>query len=130
MSYPHVYNSPDNFDVNKRPSDRRLKVYATIRCLLTVLFGTIMTPVAYVWISGEPKGVISLAFFFIGAAVFIAFFYFMHGRRADMKKAEFIAAGGDPTGITRWMFGAMTGRTLDDGSWEWTTPPSEGYGDG
>jgi hypothetical protein len=80
-----------------------------------------MTPVVYVWISGHPKGILSLFFSFLGTVAFIFVFHVLHRKRAEAKKAEFVAAGGDPSGITQWMFGAMPGRTLPDGTWAWTS---------
>lgn len=130
MAYPRVYNDPENFDIRERPSDRRLKTYAMIQCVLTVLFGMIITPVAYVVIGGNPKGVVSLTFAVIGAVGFFFIFRALHLRHARKRKAEFVAAGGDPEGITLWMFGSMPGQTLPDGRWQWINPPSDGYGDG
>jgi hypothetical protein len=130
MAYPHVYNSPDNFDVNERPSNRQLKTYAMIQCVLTVLFGVVVLPILYVVIGGDPKGVVSTLFAVIGAVGFLFVFRRFHLKRGRNKKAEFISAGGNAAGITTWMFGSMPGKLLDDGRWQWTNPPSDGYGDG
>lgn len=39
------------------------------------------------------------------------------------KKKQFIASGGDSTGITLWMFGSMGGQLLKDGTWQWKKLP-------
>lgn len=53
---------------------------------------------------------------FLGALVLYVPYHFYRGAR---KKKQFIAAGGDPTGITLWMFGSMGGQLLKDGTWRW-----------
>lgn len=42
--------------------------------------------------------------------------------RQHFKQARKKRAGGNPTGMTPWMFGAMTGRITEDGVWEWYSP--------
>jgi hypothetical protein len=80
---------------------------------------SIGTAVLYVWLSGDPVGMISILCFILGAGIGVAVFFPLHFRYAKRKRAEFISVGGDPTGITLFMFGAMGGRSLPDGSWEW-----------
>ena len=76
----------------------------------------------YVWFSGSPQIMVSALLFVIGAALGLAGFFPLHLREGRIKKAKFIAAGGDPTGMSVLMFGAMSGRALPDGTWEWITP--------
>ena len=118
----------ENKDPNARYSNKVLFRHAIVQMILTVLAFGIGSAVAYVLIGGNPKGWVSVLFFVIGCAVGVAVFFPSHFRYARKKRAQFISVGGDPTGITPWMFGAMGGRILKDGTWEWNFPDS--YGDG
>jgi hypothetical protein len=53
-----------------------------------------------------PVGLISILCFILGAGIGAGVFFPSHFRYAKKKRAEFVAAGGDPSGITPFMFGA------------------------
>lgn len=56
-------------------------------------------------------------------------FVFYHLHRGYRKRKDFITAGGDPTGMTLWMFGSIGGKLLADGTWQWKklSPAREDY---
>jgi hypothetical protein len=102
-----------------RDSNRSLRISAIIQATFVMAAFSIGAAVLYVWLSGDPVGMISILCFILGAGIGAAVFFPLHFRYAKRKRAEFISVGGDPTGITLFMFGAMGGRRLPDGSWEW-----------
>lgn len=81
--------------------------------------------VGYVFLSnlvfGRPYGILSILFFVLGCGLGLVLYLRDHLNRARSKRDEFVKAGGDPTGITPWMFGAMTGRINEEGVWAWYT---------
>lgn len=117
-----------NNDPNQRPSNRSLRFWAGFWAVFwTLLFG-VGAAVGYVFLSnlllGRPFGVLSVLFFVLGCGLGLALYLSGYSNRARKKRDEFVGAGGDPTGITPWMFSAMTGRITEDGLWEWYTPSS------
>lgn len=114
-----------NNDPNQRPGNRSLRFWAGFWAVLwTLLFG-VGAAVGYVFLSnlliGRPFGILSILFFVLGCGLGLALYLRGYSNRAREKRDEFVRAGGDPTGITLWMFGAMTGRIAEDGAWEWYT---------
>lgn len=115
-----------NNDPNQRPSNGSLQFWAGFWTVFwTLLFG-VGAAVAYVFLSsltfGRPYGILSILFFVLGCGLGLAMYLHNHFQRARSKREEFIKAGGDPAGITPWMFGAMRGSISEDGVWEWYTP--------
>lgn len=90
------------------------------------LFCGVGFAVGYVFLSnliiGRPYGILSILFFVVGCGLGLTLYLREHFRVAAKKRKDFVRAGGDPTGITPWMFGAMSGRITEDGVWEWYTP--------
>jgi hypothetical protein len=122
-----IYGHPDNSDISKRPSNRTLVTAVVFGFFLSALPGAALLPFLYVLISGEPTAFWTVTAAIVGALIGMSMYFPSNLRSGRIKKREFIAAGGDPTGITDHMFGAMSGRKLRDGSWEWS--PEGGSGD-
>ncbi|MFP3462975.1 hypothetical protein R5O87_19250 [Arthrobacter globiformis] len=114
-----------NNDPNRRPSNRSLQFWAGFWTVFWTLFFGVAFAVGYVFLSnlilGRPYGILSVLFFVLGCGLGLAFYLPGHFKVARKKRAEFVRAGGDPTGITPWMFGAMSGSITEDGVWEWYT---------
>lgn len=116
-------------NINARYTNRSLRNSAIFQAAFVIVAFSIGTAVLYAWLSWQgdgPVGMVSILCFILGAGIGAAVFFPLHFRHAKKKRAEFVAAGGDPTGITPFMFGAMGGRRLKDGSWEWYAETSSG----
>ena len=112
-----------NNDPNQRPSNGSLYFWAGFWTVFWALLFGVGAAVGYVFLTGRhPIGIISILFFVVGCAIGLGLYLPDHFNRARKKRAEFVKAGGDPTGITPWMFGAMRGSLTEDGVWEWYTP--------
>lgn len=122
-----IYGHPDNSDINKRPSNRSLITTMWVGFFLSAVPGAVLLLLAYVFISGDPTAFWTITTAIVGALIGMSMYFPSNLRDGRRKKREFIAAGGDPTGITDHMFGSMAGRKLPDGSWEWS--PEGGSGD-
>lgn len=114
-----------NNDPNQRPSNRSLRFWSGYWTVFWTLFCGVGFTVGYVFLSnlivGRPYGILSILFFVLGCALGLGLYLSEHFRAARKKRADFVRAGGDPTGITPWMFGAMRGRINEDGVWAWYT---------
>jgi hypothetical protein len=115
-----------NNDPNQRPSNGSLRFRAGFwTAFWTLLFG-VGAAVGYVFLSnlfiGRPNGILSILFFLLGCGLGLGLYLPAHFSSARTKRDMFVSVGGDPTGITPWMFGAMGGSITDDGEWEWYTP--------
>ncbi|GAB5079410.1 hypothetical protein [Arthrobacter sp. AD-310] len=114
-----------NNDPNQRPSNRSLRFWAGFWVVFWTLFCGVGFTVGYVFLSnliiGRPYGVLSILLFVLGCGIGLVLYLREHFRVARKKREDFVRAGGDPTGITPWMFGAMSGRINDEGVWEWYT---------
>jgi hypothetical protein len=117
---------PRNNDPNQRLSNRSLRFWAGFWTVFWTLLAGVGFAVGYVFLSnlifGRPYGILSILFFVLGCGLGLALYLPDHFKRAYKKREDFVRAGGDPTGITPWMFGAMGGRISEDGVWEWYTP--------
>jgi hypothetical protein len=115
-----------NNDPNQRPSNRSLQFWAGFWTVFWTLVFGVGFAVGYVFLSnlifGRPNGILSVLFFVLGCGLGLTFYLPDHFNRARKKRADFVRTGGDPTGITPWMFGAMRGSITEDGVWEWYTP--------
>jgi len=79
--------------------------------------------VGYVLLTDRhPIGILSILFFVLGCGLGLGLYLPAHFSSARKKRDMFVSVGGDPTGITPWMFGAMGGSITEDGMWEWYTP--------
>lgn len=115
-----------NHNPNARYSNKKLHSYAVSHAVLISLAFGVGFAVLYVFISGDPIGFLSVTFFVLGCGAGLAVFFPSHFRYARKKREQFVSAGGDPTGMTLFMFGAMGGRLKEDGSWEWHAPEGSG----
>lgn len=116
-------------NINARYTNRSLRKSAIFQAAFVIVAFSIGTAILYAWLSWQgdgPVGMVSILCFILGAGIGAAVFFPLHFRHARKKRAEFVAAGGGPTGITPFMFGAMGGRRLKDGSWEWYAETSSG----
>jgi hypothetical protein len=116
---------PRNNDPNHRPSNRALQFRAGFWTVFWTLLAGVGFAVGYVLLSnlifGRPYGILSILFFVLGCSVGLGWYLPEHFRAARKQREDFVKAGGDPTGITPWMFGAMGGRINEDGVWAWYT---------
>ena len=118
---------PDqNHNPNARFSNKQLHLHAVTHAVVTSLAFGIGSAVIYVFVSGNPIGYLSVAFFILGCGAGLAVFFPSHFRYGRKKRAQFVSAGGDPTGMTLFMFGAMGGHLTKDGEWEWHHPVGSG----
>lgn len=112
-----------NNDPNQRPSNVGLRFWAGFwTALWSFLFGA-GAAVGYVFLTDRhPIGPLSILFFMLGCGLGLGLYLPAHFSSARKKRDMFVSVGGDPTGVTLWMFGAMGGSVTDDGAWEWYTP--------
>lgn len=62
----------------------------------------------------------------VGGSVGGAWFFVTNRRDGRRRRDDFIACGGDPTGMTDMMFGVMRGYRTGQGEW---VVPAQGSGD-
>lgn len=74
---------------------------------------------------GLPFDGVSLFLIGLGIAAGFITFSLTHFRYAKKQKAAYIAAGGNPTGINLFMFGAMGGKVIAGGLWQWNNPDTD-----
>lgn len=114
------YEHPDNFDITNRPTNGSLTRGYIARIILSAIPGAVVLPMPYTfWFSDEPSTNTMLVLALIGAVIGIAIFIPISLRNGKRKRAEFISAGGDPTGIKLHQFASMGGEILPDGRWRW-----------
>ncbi|MFC8409840.1 hypothetical protein [Arthrobacter sp. NPDC057259] len=112
-----------NNDPNQRPSNRSLRFWAAFWTVFWGLLVGVGAAVGYVFLTDRhPIGILSILFFLLGCGLGVGLYLPAHFSSARTKRGMFVRVGGDPTGITPWMFGAMGGSITDDGEWEWYTP--------
>jgi hypothetical protein len=122
----HPNSVQPNNDPNQRPSNRSLRFWSGYWTVFWTLLLGVGSAVGYVFLSnviiGRPIGILSVLFFVLGCGLGLGLYLPEHFKVARKKRAEFVRAGGDPAGITPWMFGAMRGSITEDGVWKWYTP--------
>lgn len=116
------YDDPANFDITNRPSNASLRRTIVIGFFLSAIPGAVVLPMPYAFIAAEPEAGWVIAFAVVGALIGMAFYFPANLRSGRIKRREFVRAGGDPTGITDHMFGAMGGHQRPDGRWQWASP--------
>jgi hypothetical protein len=126
MQRPRTYTNPDNFDISKRPSNGTLIFLLGFRLFLSALPGSVILPLIYDWLFPSSEDNFKLLLAFIGGVIGMAIYLPLNLRSGRRKRAEFVSAKGDPTGINDYMFGVMGGRKFEDGGWEWTPPEDSG----
>lgn len=115
------YGHPDNFDITNRPSNGSLTSGMIVRFILSAALGAIVLALPYsLFTPGEPRGDIAITLIALGAILGMSVRLPVHLRNGQKKRREFIAAGGDPTGISLLQFGSMGGQVLPDGRWQWS----------
>ncbi len=122
--YTHV--DPDRVIHIDRPSNFSLRVVAVVAFVLATLAGAIL-PAVIVALFDPAENVTYLIAAAIGAALAgtLEIRTSLHnGRR---RREDFVRSGGDPTGMTDLMFGAMRGWRTADGRWEVTPQGSGDY---
>jgi hypothetical protein len=124
MSIIHYNNNP-----NQRPSNGKLNYDSFMSCALAVCVGIL--PPLFMVIFTYNRQMLSMLpgiMAFSGSLSLLLVIPFLF-HRGYKKKKDFIAAGGDPTGINLWMFGSMGGKLLENGTWQWQkmAPVREDY---
>lgn len=74
---------------------------------------------------GIPFDGVSLVLVGLGITAGLVTFALTHFRYAKKQRSAYIAAGGNPTGITLFMFGAMGGKVIAGGLWQWHNPDTD-----
>jgi hypothetical protein len=111
-----------NNDPNQRPSNGSLRFWAAFWTVFWGLLVGVGAAVGYVFLTDRhPIGILSIGFFMLGCGLGVGLYLPAHFNSARKKRDMFVRVGGDPTGITPWMFGAMGGSITEDGLWEWYT---------
>ena len=111
-----------NNDPNQRPSNGSLRFWAAFWTVFWGLLVGVGAAVGYVFLTDRhPIGILSIVFFMLGCGLGVGLYLPAHFNSARKKRDMFVRVGGDPTGITPWMFGAMGGSITEDGLWEWYT---------
>ena len=111
-----------NNDPNQRPSNGSLRFWAAFWTVFWGLLVGVGAAVGYVFLTDRhPIGILSTVFFMLGCGLGVGLYLPAHFNSARKKRDMFVRVGGDPTGITPWMFGAMGGSITEDGLWEWYT---------
>lgn len=122
MIRPRSYDDPANFDIHNRPSNASLRFGIVFGFFLSAFPGGIILPLLYVWIIPEPTGGWAIVCAAIGALIGMSMYFPHNLRDGRIKRREYVKAGGDPTGISDHMFGAMGGCENKDGQWQWSYP--------
>lgn len=76
------------------------------------------------WFSDDPSGTVTAVLAAIGAVIGMIIYFPAQVREGRRQRRAFIAAGGDPTGISLRQFGVMGGHQLPDGRWQWSQESS------
>lgn len=119
------YDDPANFDITNRPTAKELRVGLIIGFFLNAIPGAIILPLIYTWVVSEPEAGPVIILAAIGALIGMAT-YFPRTKKAGIRKRrEFVAAGGDPTGLSDMLFGIMGGAPVGKTGWQWTFPSSD-----
>lgn len=126
MSKFKGYDHPDNFDIAKRPSNASLTRAIVVGFFLSAMPGAVVLPLLYSWLPFEPNAVWVIALATIGGLIGMLAYIPGIKREGRRKRREFVAAGGDPEGISLRQFGVMGGMKLDDGRWQWSSPGGSG----
>jgi hypothetical protein len=107
---------PPNVNPNQRPSNEKLNRESFMNTATAASIGTFLPFIEFI-ITKDILRIIP--FFLTSIALTIVLFVLYNLYRGHRKKKQFISAGGDPEGITLWMFGSMGGSLLADGTWRW-----------
>lgn len=94
-----------------------------MNCITSASIGSIITPIAALTANTADLTLTMASFLPVSIVITVTLFLPYHFYRGHRKKKDFISAGGDPTGITLWMFGSMGGKLLADGTWQWKQMP-------
>lgn len=122
MIRPRSYDDPANFDIHNRPTNASLRGGIILGFFLSAIPGAMLLMLLYVWISPEEEAGWLILWTAIGASIGMSMYFPQNLRSGRIKRREYIKAGGDPTGITDHMFGAMGGCQNPDGQWQWSYP--------
>lgn len=115
----------DRNNPNDRPTNAQLRRNGVLQFIGVGIFGTWVTAVIFAAVTGTPEGARIAILGGLAALVVWAFVYFRYARK---QREKFIIAGGNATGMSLFMFGAMGGDLKEDGTWDWSSPHSSGSG--
>jgi hypothetical protein len=116
---------PDGAINTQRPGNAALRLAATAMVVLPALGGAVVAGFVASLFTVRVDAVLSAAC--VGAVLAGALSLRLLLRAGRGKREDFRRAGGDPSGISTAMFGAMRGERLPDGTWAWTPQPSGDY---
>ncbi|MET1033848.1 MAG: hypothetical protein ABWX68_01245 [Arthrobacter sp.] len=109
----------------QRPGNATLRLAATLMIVLPALGGAILAGFVASLLSARWDAIVPAAC--LGAVLVGTLSLRMLLRAGRGKREDFRRAGGDPSGISTAMFGAMRGERLPDGTWAWTPQASGDY---
>jgi hypothetical protein len=116
---------PGKFILIERPSNASLRGGIVVGFLLSIGAGAIALAGVLLPFSPEAE-ILYLLAAAIGGSVGGAWFFLTNRRDGRRRRDDFIACGGDPTGMTDMMFGVMRGYRTGQGEW---VVPAQGSGD-
>lgn len=108
-----------NANPNQRPTNAKLSRESFLSCALVACIGTVWVTVTLL-VTGDVTLFNAIPVSAVIALILFVPFLFHRGFR---KRKDFVSAGGDPTGMSLWMFGSMGGKLLADGTWQWEKLP-------
>ena len=91
---------------NARQRNTQLIWIGILQFFLIAILGILCLPLIYVLVTGQRETTMTSLVSAVIAMLAFAPLYFKHG---VSQRKQFIANGGDPTGMNLWMFGAMGG---------------------
>ena len=93
-----------NTDPNSRLSNTQLIWLGILQFTLIAVIGVFAFPLVYVVLTGQRETILTALVSAVIAVTLFSPFYFRH---AIVQKKQYIASGGDASGMNLWMFGAM-----------------------
>jgi hypothetical protein len=108
-----------NSNMDQRPGNASLLSTAVMQLVVIGFAGAVVPAAALMFLRGLPFDFLSASVTALGALVALGIFIPKNLQYARRQKAAYMSAGGDPTGISLFMFGAMGGKVRPDGIWEW-----------
>ena len=116
---------PQKFVPIERPSDATLRGAAVVSVGLSFGAGSIAAAGLVAWLAPDAT-ILYLVAAVIGATLTTTWNVRSSVRSGRRRREDFVRCGGDPTGMTDMMFGALRGWRTPEGDWE---VPEQGSGD-
>jgi FtsH-binding integral membrane protein len=93
--------------VLEQPNKVVLTLLALFKCVMSAVTGAAIAAALCLFNDRLPLSDLSLLFIVLNALVGLVTFFATHFQEGKNRKAAFITAGGDPTGISVFMFGSL-----------------------